>query len=584
MCGIAGIITANGTKPDERVLDALSKALVHRGGDGVGRYVSNGVGFIQTRLAIIDVEGGKQPFFDGENVLVANGEIYNYLELKKELADVSFSTHSDCEIPLHLYRKQGLEFIEKLRGMYAIAIHDHESSRVILSRDSFGIKPLYYAETSKGLVFASEAQAIIATGLVSAELNKSSAFELLQLQFTTGRQTIYKGIKRVLLGETLIIENGKITETRLRKALPETGVVKIGEEEALDRLNDILENSVELHQRSDVPFGMFLSGGVDSSVILALMERLNSNPVMAFTAGFSGTKVHDEREHAKKIAKAVNAEHIELDITEKDFWKHLPEIAGAMEDPVADYAILPTYLLAKLAKPYVKVILSGEGGDELFAGYGRYRSAIRTRFFAKKMRRKGAFHGLGILRDESSGWRDGFAEIENIKRPNLTKLQAVQAIDSTDWLSNDLLIKLDRCLMANGMEGRVPFLDMEVANFAFNLPDNLKIKGKTGKWLMRKWLEKHFPVSKPFAPKKGFTVPVAEWIAERGSELGHLVAIQPCIIELCKPEETAALFSSSGKKAGFAAWSLLFYALWHRKHILRLKSEGDVFDVLSERL
>lgn len=584
MCGIAGFMTADGTTPPVQVLNNLADALAHRGPDGRGRYLMGDVGLVQTRLAIIDISGGDQPLYAPNGcVLVANGEVYNYVELRSELDGVNFRTGSDCEPPLHLYCRHGLGFASWLRGMYAIAIHDPVRNRLVLARDPFGIKPLYYADTPYGFAFASEPQALIATGFVVAQERRQAVSELLQLQFTTGRETVFEGIERVLPGETLVIQGGHIVERHRLDALPVGGPAPLDEGMAMTRLDEVLAHSVGMHQRADVPYGMFLSGGIDSSAILALMARLNPQPVVAYTAGFSGTQARDERDHARAVAIAAGAHHVEIDVTEHDFWTMLPEIAAAMDDPAADYAIVPTYKLAQEARRDVKVILSGEGGDELFGGYGRYRSAMRPWPFGRAMRRSGTFDGLGLLRDRPAGWRRGIEAAEKqAVVPGRSRLQQAQAVDVADWLPNDLLGKLDRCLMAHGVEGRVPFLDPLVADFAFRLPDNLKVKKRLGKWLLRRWLDSVMPEAKPFEPKRGFTVPVAEWIARR-PDLGPLIARQPCIEELCRPGKVERLFAAPDRKTGFAAWTLLYYALWHRRHILGKLPEGDVFETLAAR-
>ena len=576
MCGIAGLMTASGGPPSEAALRAMTAAMAHRGPDGEGFYIKDGVGLAHTRLAIIDLVTGDQPLFaPGDLALVANGEIYNHVELRAALPDVAFKTGSDCEPPLYLYQRHGLDFPKFLRGMYAIALHDPAKGQLVLSRDPFGIKPLYWAECAEGFLFASEPQAILATGLVERRLCPQGRDELLNLQFTTGTETAFAGIHRLLPGETVLVEKGRITQRRRLDAL----VVQSPVDTSTAALDRVLEESVSLHQRSDVPYGMFLSGGIDSSAVLALMARLNSRPVLAFTAFFPGTAARDESEHARELARVVGAEHVEVPVEETDFWSLLPTIAAHLDDPVADYAVVPTYKLAAQARKSVKVILSGEGGDELFAGYGRYRAAMRPWPFAKAMRRSSSFEGLGVLRDEGKGWRAGYAAAEAAQRPG-NRLQRAQALDCADWLPNDLLVKLDRMLMANGIEGRVPFLDAEVARFAYNLPDRLKLAKGQGKAALRQWLAGVLPEAKPFSPKRGFTVPVGDWIAAK-PHLGALVAAKPCIQEICRPGSVEVLFKAGGKKAGFAAWSLLFYALWHHVHIEGRAADGDVFSVLS---
>jgi len=593
MCGIGGFMTRDGSTPPARILADMLRALGHRGPDGEGRYLAGGLGMVQTRLAIIDLETGDQPFYEPEGAaLVANGEIYNYPELRKLLGDVPLQTSSDCEPALYLYRKHGVSYVDMLRGMFAIALYDPREDRLLLSRDPFGIKPLYYAEIEHGLLFASEPSALIATGLIAPVMNPEAADELLQLQFTTGRDTMFDGVKRVLPGETLEVVRGRVVDRHRHRALPQAGVREWDEAGALKELDRVLLESVAIHQRSDVPYGLFLSGGIDSSVLLACMAKLNDQPVLAYTAGFSGTGVQDERAHARILANHVGASHVEVDVSADDFWNLLPEIASFVDDPAADYAIVPTYKLAAEAAKELKVVLCGEGGDELFAGYGRYRSVLRPLWLGgRTMRPRGFLDGMGVLRNESPNWRDGIVAAEiRISAPGQTRLQRAQAADCEDWLPNDLLIKLDRCLMAHGLEGRTPLLDPEVARFSYTLPDRLKISGRKGKgkYLLRRWLQLNLPESDPFSPKRGFTVPVGEWISARADSLAPLIAAQPGIVEICKPDGVTKLFRAlSGRRQhgreGRAAWMLLFYALWHQAHIVQLRPAGDVFDSLSRR-
>jgi len=585
MCGIAGIMTRDGTPPDPAALCKLVEALRHRGPDGDGQYIASNVGLVQTRLAIIDLETGDQPLSDpGGAVLVANAEIYNYIELREELANAPFQTQSDCETPLHLSRQDGADYPARLRGMYAIALHDPADGALLLSRDPFGIKPLYYAETAQGFAFASEVQALAAAGLVEPRTEPDGRAALLQLQFTTGGDTIYAGVHRVLPGETLVVRDGRLVERRRIASLPDGPPHAWSEDEAMARLDAALTDSVTVHQRSDVPYGMFLSGGIDSSALLSLMAQLNERPVRAYTCGFSGTRVPDERDHARAVAAALGADPVEVEFAEQDFWDLLPAVTAAMDQPTADYAVLPTYkLAAQVRADSLKVILSGEGGDEMFGGYGRYRAAMRPWWRGgRRVRPRGIFDGLDVLRADVAGWRDGITAAEaTAATPGRTRLQVAQAIDVADWLPNDLLTKLDRCLMAHSVEGRTPFLDPVVVETAYRLPDGLKVRRSLGKWLLRAWLDRRLPVAQAFSRKRGFSVPVGEWIVGRGRELGPLVAAQPAIAEVCDPAAARRLFTRGGKRTGFAAWTLLYYALWHRRHIERHAPAGDVFETLE---
>ncbi len=593
MCGIAGIMTRDGSPPADSIIKSFASALAHRGPDGVGSYCLVDTAMVQTRLAIIDLQSGDQPLFLNSDddraplALVANGEIYNYIELKQQIAGADYKTNSDCEPPLYLYRQHGIEFAEHLRGMYAIAIHDPANNRLVLSRDPFGIKPLYYGATHDGFVFSSEFQAFRKAGICSAKIRPEARDSLLQMQFTSGAETLLQGVYRVLPGETLVVEQGEIIKRLLLGALPSGPRPRSLQTTALAQLDQVLMDSVGVHQRSDVPYGMFLSGGIDSSAILALMARLNPDPVQAYTIGFSGTDARDEREHARMVAKACGADHHEVDFSEQDFWDLLPEIVAVMDDPAADYAVLPTYkLAAEVHRAGLKVVLSGEGGDELFAGYGRYRRAMRPILLGgRKMRLSGALDGMGLLRAQGTSWRAAYDAAAVDIPTSYSRLQRAQAHDCADWLPNDLLTKLDRCLMAHGVEGRVPFLDPKVADFAFNLADRLKIRSGRGKWLLRKWLDKHLPEAQAFSKKRGFTVPVGEWIAKKAQTLGPLVARQPGIDDACHPGAVRDLFLSlpvrANKKHNKAAWYLLYYALWHNSHICGVNSTGGILDSLQ---
>ncbi|MDA8050261.1 MAG: asparagine synthase (glutamine-hydrolyzing) [Rhodospirillales bacterium] len=587
MCGIAGLVLRNdAAPPTPETLARLARALAHRGPDGTGQTMVGRIALLSTRLAIIDLVGGDQPLFAGAAALVANGEIYNYRELRAAMPATRFTTESDCEPALHLWLRDGGDYAKALRGMYAIAVHERMARTVTLSRDPFGIKPLYVTPTNGGLAFASEPQALLEAGLAARALRLPARDELLQMQFVTGTETIFEGISRVLPGETLTCADGRVLERRRIAALPEGEPEDIGEEAALGRLDAALAESVELHLRSDVPTSIFLSGGIDSSALLAMIRRVTNQEVLAFTAGFEAAGAADERAAAAAVAAAVGARHETIGITEQMVWQHLPEIVACMDDPAADYAIIPSWFLARRARQDVKVALSGEGGDEIFAGYGRYRAVMRPWWLGgRAMRARGTFDRLDVLRSRPTSWRDGLgADEAAAQKSGRSRLAVAQATDIAGWLPHDLLLKLDRCLMAHGVEGRTPLLDPGVAAATFRLPDPLKVRHGRGKWLLRRWLERHLPVAQPFARKQGFTVPVGTWIAAAGARLGALVAASPAIEEIAEPSRVIALFrNATGRREGFAAWTLLFYALWHRRHIEGRLPAGDVFATLAAR-
>ncbi len=572
MCGIAGLQTMSGAPPDPTVLERMRVALAHRGPDDDATYVVGDTGLVHLRLAIVDVAGGDQPLFGpGGVALIANGEIYNDLLTRAEMSEAPFATHSDCEPPAFLYAADGVAFADRLRGMYAIALHDPARGRLVLSRDPFGIKPIYYVATGEVFAFASEPCALIAAGLAKASVIPERARELLQLKFTTGAETIFPGIRRVLPGETLVVERGRIVERRRRPAIGD-GVPRVAH--IASDVDAVLLDSVAAHLRSDVPYGLFLSGGVDSAAVLALMRRAGVGRVQAMTAGWDAAGDVDETAEALRLAKIAGADCERVQMSEADFWALAPRIVACVDDPTADAAILPSWLLGRAAHAAgLKVTLCGEGADELFGGYARYRKQrAPLRWFARPPRSGGVFG------DELLNWRDGIAAAGTAAAvPGRTPMQRAQAVDVAEWLPNDLLAKLDRTLMVHGVEGRTPFLDPEVAALAYPLPDAQKAGARFGKRLLREWLARTFPEAGAWQRKKGFKPPVARWIASHAGIAG-LVAAEPGVAALLSREKVLAAFASTASQP---AWSLLHYALWHSVHIRGIPRDGGVFDVLT---
>jgi asparagine synthase (glutamine-hydrolysing) len=584
MCGIAGQLGG----ADARAQGMIS-ALTHRGPDGIHVEQQAGAALAHARLSIIDLEGGWQPLHAAGSTVVGNGEIYNYVELAEEhqLKGV-LATGSDFEPLLHLYAKEGEKAFDRLRGMYALCLIGNDG-RAWLARDPFGIKPLYIMQHGGGLAFASEPRAFFKAGLMQTVLDDEAARELLAFNYTVGARTVFQGLRRLAPGEVIEVTGGRIVANRRRLPLkvpsplagegglrsrtdegssrpagaPSSVTLRAtpsparGEGDLIRQLDAVLEDSVRVHQRSDVPYGLFLSGGIDSAAIATLMARLNERPVTAYTCGFEAPNLEkggakDERAQAERVAKALNLDWRETSFGEADFWRILPEVAWALDDPTADYATLPTYKLAEAAKGTLKVVLTGEGGDELFGGYGRYRRALRPGWLGGRPAEPRGADAGALAR-----WR---AEAQ--APPGLTPLQQAQWADVATWLPNDLLLKLDRCLMAHGLEGRTPFLDPEVAAFAFPLPDRLKVQGRYGKWLLRKWLEGVCPAAEPWARKQGFTVPVEAWIAPRAADIAARLG-QVEAVRRVKPDAAAA-FTTAGEGV---RWPLLFFAVWSRIHL-----------------
>ena len=576
MCGIAGLIfDARGDDPAAAQATAarMIAAIAHRGPNGIRVEAMPGLAVGHARLSIIDLEGGWQPLHHDGDVLIGNGEIYNYLELATEF-DLAgrLATGSDFEPLLQLFPRLGDGVFERLRGMYGLCLRADPRTTggapALLARDVFGIKPLYTRQiehlAGEATLFASEPRALFAADGASPKLDPLRAEELLALNYTVGAKTVFHGVARLAPGAVTSNPELRAFVATTRAPTP------ISEGAALAKLDAMLEDSVRLHQRADVPYGLFLSGGVDSAAIATLMARLNSRPVTAFTCGFEDANLAaegavDERATAERVAVALGLDWRETRFGAEDFWRIAPQVAWALDDPTTDFACLPTYRLAQAAKGTLTVVLTGEGGDELFGGYGRYRRALRPRWLGGRAAEPQV--SAPFLKDGGAGaiarWREAISS-----RPELTRLQQAQAADMETWLPNDLLLKLDRCLMAHGLEGRTPFLDPPTAEFAFHLPDRLKLRGRHGKWLLRKWLERHCPAADAWARKSGFTTPVGAWIAPRAADLGPRIAAVQGVREVCDVDAVRAAFRK-GADAGAAKarWPLLFYALWWTIHI-----------------
>jgi len=572
MCGIAGIIgEASGAQ-------ALIDAIAHRGPNGIRVEESEKYSLAHARLSIIDLEGGWQPLHAAGSTIIGNGEIYNYVELAEEFQlGPKLSTGSDFEPLLHIYAQEGEAAFDRLRGMYAFCLIGADG-RTWLVRDPFGIKPLYVHARNGAVAFSSEPRSFGAARVVPAISNQVAA-----LHYTLETETAWPGVIRLEPGEIVEIVNGEAKRHRVRACIedrrlpagtssqPEqtsaaSSTMPAGSrrsaEDVLQQLDRVLEDSIRVHQRSDVPYGLFLSGGIDSATVATMMARLNERPVVAYTCGFDAPGARDERAQAERVARALNLDWNNVAFSEEDFWAIVPQVAWAMDDPVADYACLPTYKLAEQAKSRLTVVLTGEGGDELFGGYSRYRRAMRPAILGGRPAepQTDAILGTSALQ----AWRNAAARGDALQR---TTLQRAQAADIVTWLPNDLLLKLDRMLMAHGLEGRTPFLDPEVAAFAFHLPDDLKVRGKFGKYILRAWLEKNCPAAVPWAKKKGFTVPVEAWIAPRAAKLAETLPQVEAVRAAASTESIRAIFSDETHAA--LRYPMLFLGLWGRIHVER---------------
>ena len=589
MCGIAGIIG------EARGAQALIDAIAHRGPNGIRVEESEKYSLAHARLSIIDLEGGWQPLHAAGSTIIGNGEIYNYVELGEEFQLKSkLSTGSDFEPLLHIYAQEGEAAFDRLRGMYAFCLIGCDG-RTWLVRDPFGIKPLYIRARNGAVAFSSEPRSFGQARAVPAISNQVAA-----LHYTLENETAWPGVIRLEPGEIIEIVDGKPKRHRIRNCTPSPlwGGAGVGVRAAaspdttpplprplppptrggggLQQLDRVLEDSIRVHQRSDVPYGLFLSGGIDSATVATMMARLNARPVVAYTCGFDAPDARDERAQAEHVARALNLDWNNVSFGEEDFWAIVPHVAWAMDDPVADYACLPTYKLAQEAKKRLTVVLTGEGGDELFGGYSRYRRAMRPKWLGGRAAEPQTDAILGGAALDA--WRKHTKKERGSSDPRflskmyaglktrapLTTLQQAQAADIATWLPNDLLLKLDRMLMAHGLEGRTPFLDSEVAAFAFHLPDSLKTRGKFGKYILRAWLEKNCPAAEPWAKKKGFTVPVASWIAPRAADLAQTLPQVEAVRATADADTIRALFTDEAHEA--LRYPMLFLGLWGRIH------------------
>ena len=600
MCGIGGYFLRPGRTVPADVLDRMQAALAHRGPDGSGRYTDRLAGLVHTRLSIVDLAKGAQPFIaaeeEGGKILVANGEIYNHGALRdSHCQGYPFTSGSDCETLLALWTRHGTEALTQLRGMYAAALYDPAAGEAVLLRDPFGIKPLYVSETDDGIFFASELAVLRVAGISRTAPEALHAGCIIDRQFAPDDMPGFADIRRLAPGEMLVIRDGRIVERRrdtpLDASLDRTGSLTGGDASIFQKE---LQDSVEAHLMADVPLGLFFSGGVDSSAVLAAMSDLRQRdgsaaPLLTYTVRFDRGG-DDETMAARDIATGEGAEFVDVSYGKGDFLADAGLAALACDDAAADYAILPTLHLARRAVQDVKVVLSGEGGDEFFAGYGRYRAGLRP-IGAKFPTRPGLALRGGLLRGDVAGKLAARYRKDAARMPGMitrltdrdAALATLQRHDIDDWLPNDLLIKLDRCLMRHGLEGRTPFVDRMMSVYGFRLPHEAKIGPDGGKHIVKTWLEARLPASRPFARKRGFTVPVGDWIAEEAAQLAPLVAAQPGIETVMTADQAQTVIRSADGRAGLLAWRVLFYALWHQVHVCGVDPHQPLAEILAAR-
>jgi len=612
MCGICGIVSTSGSADPER-LARMSAKLVHRGPDSDGAFLDGPVGLAARRLAIIDLAGGDQPIAneDGTVTVVQNGELYNYPELRLELerAGHRFRTSCDTEVLVHLYEREGEAFARRLRGMFAVALWDAPRRRLVLARDRYGIKPLYYREENGGLEFASELRS-----LPRGEIDLDALEAFLAFNSIPAPLTIFREARKLPPGHVLVWESG---QTRLERyarpaPVPASELRSDDEAELVEELRGRLRDSVRAHLLSDVPVGVLLSGGIDSSALAALAAQETGEPVRTFSIGFE-ERSFDELSDARLVAERYGTHHREL-VLRPDAALLLPALADAFDEPFADSSALPTYLVSQLAAEDVKVALSGEGGDELFGGYYTYvadllaqrvggfaglarpvverlpSSSARASFDYKAKRFVRGAHLPPLerhhawkeifspeARAELTGrrhafdpvdlYRERFAETEGAEL-----LARLQDVDLGIYLVDDLLVKTDRASMAHSLEARVPFLDPAVTSFAFSLPARHRVSGFRKKVLLRKAVAPLVPEQIVRGKKRGFSIPAAAWLrgelepfaretlsAETVRRQGFFdpQAVERVIDRHVRGEEDLSR----------QLWGLLAFTLWHERHV-----------------
>lgn len=612
MCGICGYVSGG---QELEIIEKMTRTLLHRGPDAMGCWEGSGVALGHTRLAIIDLsEAGSQPMAtpDGRYQLVFNGEIYNFQEIRRELEGLghTFKSSCDTEVILVGYARWGMQVLDRLQGMFAFAVWDNEYRRLLMARDRVGIKPLFYAQLPCGLVFASEIKAIFAHPAFRPQLSFSAIDAYLALGYVPGPDTIFDGIRALMPGCWLEWdgrrEGSQVTTGSYWSPSFCRDVLEASEDELIDELDARLNDAVKSHLVADVPVGAFLSGGVDSSLVAAMAQRHTSEPIHTFTIGFSGGG--DERPFARTVASHIGSHHHERP-AEPDLVKLLPRLISHLEQPLFDNSILPTFLVSQLAREHVKVALSGDGGDEPFAGYEWTRYALALPHlpipswgvlkgwkwayetgFPGQLKR--LIHDVGHLEEASylrritvsqslrhwlytPSFAGRFVAGDPVDRMNAVlrnapvrdKRERFLHSDLCTYLPEDVLFKVDRMSMANSLEVRVPLLDHRLLEWVLRLPFHMRFRQGRGKYLLRKVASRYLPPSILKPRKQGFTIPVGRWLhGELGNSVQALFTSRAFVERgIILPQRALALLAMhrSGRfDLGHRIWSLVILELW----------------------
>jgi asparagine synthase (glutamine-hydrolysing) len=621
MCGFAAFHDETGRTPERAWLAAAASSLRHRGPDDEGLFLEPGVGLAFRRLSIVDVATGHQPLSneDGSVWIAYNGEIYNHQALRRELeaAGHRYRTQSDTETLVHAYEEWGPAFLRRLEGMFALAIWDRSRRRLFVARDHVGIKPLYWTRTAGGtFACASEIKALFAFPGVERRADPDAVVQHLTLRYAAAPRTLFAGIHKLPPGHALCVEHG---EPRLERWWqpryePKTA---LSERDALVEVESRLTASVKSHLMSEVPLGALLSGGVDSSLVVALMSRLQNRPVQTFSVGFDAPGPYSELPFARRVAEHLRTEHREIVVGAADLARELPTLAWHQDEPLSEPAAIPTCMVSRLARETVTVVLTGEGGDELFAGYPKYAVepwarriaglpvALRETLLGGLVDRLPfAFRKLQVVarsarfRDEPerlAAWFAGFVgrEREELLAGGLAPhaasgvepfrraladssasgaLDRMLDVDVRVWLADDLLVKMDKMSMAASVEARVPLLDLPLVEWAMRLPDEHKLKGLEGKVLLKRLARRLLPAEVVDRPKVGFTVPLSPWFRGELKDLLADTLLSPRCMNRgwFEPEALRATVEDhlSGRRdRARELWTLLTLELWHHTWI-----------------
>lgn len=626
MCGICGIVSLSGRQPvNEVVLEAMNDTMRHRGPDGSGQYVTPRVGLAMRRLSIIDLATGEQPIAnEDESVwVVFNGEIYNFRELRQELERRGhrFRTGTDTEVIVHAYEEYGDDCVEHFNGMFTFALWDVARQRLLLVRDRLGIKPMYYYLSPDVLVFGSELKAVIRDPNVPREVDLKALNQFLTIEYIPTPHTIFKDIRKLPAGHRLIVEDGR---SRLEQywQIPRHPI-EADEETCVEQLRELIRDAVRMRMVADVPLGAFLSGGIDSSTIVAYMSEASMTPVRTVSIGFNDA-TYNELPYARKVAERFGTNHHE-EILESDIASMAVRLVRHLDEPFADFSIFPTYLVSEVARKFVTVALSGDGGDEIFAGYDTYvaqglaaryerwvPSLLRERMLPRLMdkvppqpakkglvnKTKRFVEGAALPPDlQHTRWmmfmsegdrrelyrRDLYHALNGDAPETLIKsyfgeakafdpVAQQQYVDVKTYLVDDILTKVDRMSMAVSLEARVPLLDHRIVEFALNLPPQMKLDGTNTKAILRKAVGDLLPREVLEKPKEGFSIPLKHWLREDLRPLmGDLLAPetvrrrgyfdQSCVSRWVD-EHLAHKVNHSHR-----LWALMVFELWHR-HVL----------------